>query len=127
MDDTRTCSAMADGGEAVVVVFGTEAEDDLRLLLCSLLLLGTLSISWDNCEDETDAADDLVLAVSTGVILAGESLEFIPTELLTNRTSIIMGKKPHVYTVDKVDQRILRPANFFVHADESSSCVKCHG
>ena len=86
-----TCSAMADGGEAVVVVvFGTEAEDDLRLLLCSLLLLGTLSISWDNDEDETGVRVDLVLADSTGVILAGESLEFIPAELLTIRTSIIM-------------------------------------
>ena len=88
---------MADGGEAVVVVvFGTEAEDDLRLLLCSLLLLGTLSISWDNDEDETGVRvaaaddDDLVLADSTGVILAGESLELIPAELLTIRTSIIM-------------------------------------
>ena len=81
---------MADGGEAVVV-FGTE--DDLRLLLISLV--GTLSISWDNDNDEDVmvADDDLVaLADITGVILAGESLEMFPTELLMLRTSITFIK-----------------------------------
>ena len=81
---------MADGGEAVVV-FGTE--DDLRLLLISLV--GTLSISWDNDNDEDVmvADDDLVaLADITGVTLAGESLEMFPTELLMLRTSITFIK-----------------------------------
>ena len=80
---------MADGGEAVVV-FGTE--DDLRLLFS---LLGTLSISWDSWDtgDDEDVmvADDLVLADSTGVILAGESL-VVSTELLMIKTSISLIK-----------------------------------
>ena len=84
----HTCSAMADGGEAVVEVFGTEDEDDLRLLFS---LLGTLSISWDNWEDDEDVMvdeGDLCLADSTGVILAGESLRGLPAELWNINTSI---------------------------------------
>ena len=85
----HTCSAMADGGEAVVEAFGTEDEDDLRLLFS---LLGTLSISWDNWEDEEDVMvdeGDLCLADSTGVILAGESLRELPAELWNINTSIL--------------------------------------
>ena len=77
---------MADGGD----VFGTEDEDDLRLLFS---LLGTLSISWDNWEDEHDVmvddGDDRCLADSTVVILAGESLRGLPAEPWNINTSII--------------------------------------
>ena len=88
----NTCSAIADGGEAVEDdVFGTEDEDDLRLLFS---LLGTLSISRDNWEDEDVMVDDddLCLADSTGVILAGESLRGLPAELWNNNTSIISNE-----------------------------------
>ena len=106
-----TCSAMADGGEAEVVVFGTE-EDDFTLLFWSLL--GTLSISRDNGDEEDAmvAEVDLVLADSTGVTLAGESLVGIWTELLMNITSIIM-QKTHRYFVHRM---ILIDANFFCHS-----------
>ena len=87
---------MADGGEAEAVVFGTE-EDDFTLLFWSLL--GTLSISRDNGDEEDAmvAEVDLVLADSTGVTLAGESLVGIWTELLMNITSIIMQKNTQVF------------------------------
>ena len=88
----HTCSAMADGGEAVEDdVFGTEDEDDLRLLFS---LLGTLSISRDNWEEEDEDVmvdeGDLCLADSTGVILAGESLRGLPAELWNIITSITL-------------------------------------
>ena len=88
----NTCSAIADGGEAVEDdVFGTEDEDDLRLLFS---LFGTLSISRDNWEDDEDDVmvdgGDLCLADSTGVILAGESLRGLPVELWNIITSITL-------------------------------------
>ena len=86
----HTCSAMADGGDAAVDVFGTEDEDDLRLLFS---LLGTLSISRDNWEDDEDVMvdeGDLCLADSTGVILAGESLRGWPTDMWNIITSITL-------------------------------------